>query len=126
MMPIPRTGQTATELVAQADTATESIQNPSNTYLQPLKTFNSVVTTITQVRPYTQIALGILIAAARSLIDGANLDNEVSNLLSTVRSIYEFLPEDHIIRNIDNMEETLGKIAQMINNVAWFIKNYSK
>ncbi|KAI6002215.1 hypothetical protein F5J12DRAFT_894288 [Pisolithus orientalis] len=65
-MPIPLTGQTATELVAQADTAAESISNPSNTYLQPLKTFNSVVTTIAQVRPYTQIALGISIAAAWS------------------------------------------------------------
>ncbi|KAI6147837.1 hypothetical protein BKA82DRAFT_33971, partial [Pisolithus tinctorius] len=81
MTSIPGIGQTATELVAQADTAVANIQNFSNTYLQPLKTFNSVVTTIAQVHPYAQIALGILTAAAQSLINQADLDNEVSNLL---------------------------------------------
>ncbi|KIO05802.1 hypothetical protein M404DRAFT_25094 [Pisolithus tinctorius Marx 270] len=58
-MPIPCVGQTATELVAQADAATAGIQNFSDTYLQPLKIFNSVVTTI------AQIALGVVTSAVR-------------------------------------------------------------
>ncbi|KIN95169.1 hypothetical protein M404DRAFT_331402, partial [Pisolithus tinctorius Marx 270] len=126
MTPILGVGQTATELVEQANTAVASIQNFSNTYLQPLKTFNSVVTTIAQVHPYAQIALGILTAAAQSLIDQANLDSEVSNLLDTVRKVYEFLLADDAMQNIDSMKATLGKIAQVISDAARFIKNYSE
>ncbi|KIO05784.1 hypothetical protein M404DRAFT_25077 [Pisolithus tinctorius Marx 270] len=126
MTSIPGKGQTATELVAQADIAVASIQNFSNTYLQPLKTFNSVVTTIAQIHPYAQIALGILTAAAQSLINQADLDNEVSNLLDTVRKVYEFLLADDTIQNIDSMKATLGKIAQVISDAARFIKNYSE
>ncbi|KAI6154813.1 hypothetical protein BKA82DRAFT_2459587 [Pisolithus tinctorius] len=65
MTPMPGVGQSATKLVAQADTAATNIQNFSNTYLQPLKTFNSVITSLANVHPYAQIALGILTAAAQ-------------------------------------------------------------
>ncbi|KIK23348.1 hypothetical protein PISMIDRAFT_65472, partial [Pisolithus microcarpus 441] len=79
-----------------------------------------------QVHPYTQIALGILTAAAQSLINQATLDHDVSDLLDTVRTVYEFLLEDNTIQNIDSMKATLGKIAQVISDAARFIKDYSE
>ncbi|KAI6118433.1 hypothetical protein F5141DRAFT_619332 [Pisolithus sp. B1] len=63
--PISRIDQTTIGLVMEANTAVASIQNFSDTYLQPLKVFNSVVTTVAKVHPYAQIALGILTAAAQ-------------------------------------------------------------
>ncbi|KAI6115529.1 hypothetical protein EV401DRAFT_2210810, partial [Pisolithus croceorrhizus] len=44
--PIPHIGQTTIGLITEANTAVASIQNFSSTYLQPLKVFNSVVTTV--------------------------------------------------------------------------------
>lgn len=126
MTPIPHIGQIAVEFITQADAAAANIQNLSDTYLKPLKAFGSVVTTIAQVHPYAQIALGILTTAAQSLISQANLDRDVFDLLGTVRMVYEFLLEDDTIQNIDGMKETLGGIAQVIRDVAWFIKNYSE
>ncbi|KAI6012955.1 hypothetical protein BKA83DRAFT_2492058 [Pisolithus microcarpus] len=126
LTPLPRIGQTTIGLVTQADTAVASIQNFSDTYLRPLKVFNSIVTTIAQVHPYAQIALGILAAAAQSLINQANLDHDVSDLLDTIRTAYEFLLEDDTLRNINSMRATLGKIAQVISDAARFIKNYSE
>ncbi|KAI6118191.1 hypothetical protein F5141DRAFT_1096803 [Pisolithus sp. B1] len=123
---IPHVGQTASDLVTQADSAVANIRTFNNTYLQPLKVFSSVVNTVAQVHPYVQIALGILTAAAQSLVNQANLDHDVSDLLDTVRTVYEFLLEDDTIRNIDSMRETLGKIAQVISDAAWFIKDYSE
>ncbi|KAI6112058.1 hypothetical protein EV401DRAFT_235076 [Pisolithus croceorrhizus] len=49
MQPIPHVGQTAAELVKKANTGVDNIQNFSDTYLQPLKIFSSVVTTVAQV-----------------------------------------------------------------------------
>ncbi|KIO07954.1 hypothetical protein M404DRAFT_378001 [Pisolithus tinctorius Marx 270] len=126
MTPMAGIGQLATELVAQADTAAASVQNFSNTYLLPLKTFNSVVTGIANVHPYAQIALGILTAAAQSLLNQVNLDRDVADLLDTVKTVYGFLLEDDTIRKIDSMKETLGKIAQVISDAARFIKSYSE
>ncbi|KAI6109296.1 hypothetical protein EV401DRAFT_369127 [Pisolithus croceorrhizus] len=119
MTTIPHVGQTAIDLVTQADSAVANILTFNNTYVQPLKAFSSVVNTV------AQIALGILTAAAQSLINQANLDRDVSDLFGTVRAVYEFLLEDDTIRNINSMKATLGKIAQVTSDAAMFIKNYS-
>ncbi|KAI6167680.1 hypothetical protein EDD17DRAFT_856176 [Pisolithus thermaeus] len=65
MTTIPHVGQTAIDLVTQADSAVANILTFNNTYVQPLKAFSSVVNTVAQVHPYAQIALGILTAAAQ-------------------------------------------------------------
>ncbi|KAI6167656.1 hypothetical protein EDD17DRAFT_855067 [Pisolithus thermaeus] len=126
MTTIPRVGQTAIDFVTQADSAVANILTFNNTYLQPLKVFSSVVNTVAQVHPYAQIALGILTAAAQSLINQANLDRDVSDLFGTVRAVYEFLLEDDTIQNINGMKATLGKIARATSDAARFIKNYSE
>ncbi|KIO01533.1 hypothetical protein M404DRAFT_726737, partial [Pisolithus tinctorius Marx 270] len=126
MKPIPRAGEIAVNTVAQASTAVAELQNLSSTYLQPLKIFNNVVTTIANVHPYAQIALGILTAASQLLITQANLDNAISELLKKVGSVYAFLSDDDTIKNIDTMRVPLAKIAQVINTCAQFIRDYSE
>ncbi|KAI6103917.1 hypothetical protein EV401DRAFT_676782 [Pisolithus croceorrhizus] len=101
------------------------IQNLSDTYLQPIMTFSSTVATIAQVHPYATLALGILNTAAQSLINQTKIDGDMLDIFDTVRAVYEFLLEDDTIQNINSMKETLGKIAQVINDAARFIKNYS-
>ncbi|KAI6167650.1 hypothetical protein EDD17DRAFT_1533716, partial [Pisolithus thermaeus] len=113
MTVMPRVGQTV-------------IQNLNDTYLQPFITFSSTVATIAQVHPYATLALGILNAAAQSLIKQAKIDDDMFDLFDTLRTVYNFLLEDDIIQNINSMKETLGKIAQVINDAARFIKNYSE
>ncbi|KIO13850.1 hypothetical protein M404DRAFT_446967 [Pisolithus tinctorius Marx 270] len=66
MKPIPQVWQTAAGLVGQADTAVTTIQS-IEAILQPLKLFNSFVTTLSNVHPYVQFALGILTAASQVL-----------------------------------------------------------
>lgn len=83
MKPIPRIGQTAIDGVLKAGVVVTNIQSISDAYLKPLKTFNSVVSTIAkvcnlyfarsdmgvQVHPYAQISLGVLTAVSQVLIN---------------------------------------------------------
>ncbi|KIN98787.1 hypothetical protein M404DRAFT_1005115 [Pisolithus tinctorius Marx 270] len=125
MKPTPQVLQTAVGVVGQADTAVTKIQN-IEAILQPLKLFNSCVTTLSNVHPYIQFALGILTAASQLLINQANLDNEVFGLLNTVKDLYEFLMEKDTIENMDNMKETLRKISQEMSAAALFVIKYCK
>ncbi|KIK26405.1 hypothetical protein PISMIDRAFT_94982 [Pisolithus microcarpus 441] len=114
----------------------------TDTYLKPLKLFNSVVTTIanvrliirylsydlhrTQVHPYAQVALSVLTAASQLIIAQANLDYAVLQLLVKVGTTYAFLSEEETIKKIDSMRGPLAKIARVINACAQFIKDYSE
>ncbi|KIN97417.1 hypothetical protein M404DRAFT_1006058 [Pisolithus tinctorius Marx 270] len=126
MDPMSRLGEGAGNIVTDANIAFTDIQNFTATYLQPFQVFNEVVTTLSNVHPYAQIALGILTAASQLLMKQANLDKAVSGLLQTIRSVYEFLTEEDTINNIDNMKDTLAKIARVISDSAQFIKDYSE
>ncbi|KAI6158930.1 hypothetical protein EDD17DRAFT_1899110, partial [Pisolithus thermaeus] len=123
--PIPSALQAAAGAVGQADTAMTSIQN-IEAILKPLKSFNSFVTSLSNVHPYVQFALGILTGACQLLINQAKLDNEVSDLLYTIKDVYKFLMEEVTVAEIDIMKETLGKISQEIKGAAEFIIKYTK
>lgn len=82
MKPIPRIGQTAIDGVEKAGAVVTSIHNISDTYLKPLKTFNSIVSTV------AKIALGVLTMASQVLINQADLDNEASGLFDGVRGVW--------------------------------------
>ncbi|KAL4081514.1 WD40-repeat-containing domain protein [Scleroderma yunnanense] len=94
-------------LVGAVDTTASQIDAPSLTCLQPLKTFNSIVGTIVDIHPYTQMALGVLTSAAQLIITQVNLDNTVSSL-------------------VPKIQDTLARIAQVISDCAQFVKNYSE
>ncbi|KIK15540.1 hypothetical protein PISMIDRAFT_320776, partial [Pisolithus microcarpus 441] len=84
------------------------------------------VTSLSNVHPYVQFALGILTAASQLLIDQANLDSEVFGLLNTVKDLYEFLMEKDTLENIDSMKETLRKISQEMSATALFVVKYCR
>lgn len=107
------------------NTGFDTIESFSDTYLQPFKVFNAIVTTLSNIHPYAQIALGILTAASQVLMRQVNIDSAVSGLLDTVKRVYEFLTEDEQLSKIESMRDTLSKIAQVINDAVQFIANYS-
>ncbi|KIM67602.1 hypothetical protein SCLCIDRAFT_1109905 [Scleroderma citrinum Foug A] len=57
---VPLTVQYAVDLVGDFYVVASQIATISLTSLQPLETFNSLVSTIANVHPYTQVALGVL------------------------------------------------------------------
>ncbi|KAI5990660.1 hypothetical protein EDD15DRAFT_2578411 [Pisolithus albus] len=124
--PVPSSGEIAVNIIGQADMAVTNLQNLSDTYLRPLQVFNNVVTTLANVHPYAQIALGILTAASNLIIAQANLDHAVLQLLEKVGSVYGFLSEDEIFKNIDSMRDPLAKIARVISACAHFVADYSE
>ncbi|KAI6095118.1 hypothetical protein EV401DRAFT_2203018, partial [Pisolithus croceorrhizus] len=60
--------------VGIVNTAASGIQTLSDTYLKPFKVFNQVVSTLANVHPYTQAALGILTSTSQLFINQASLD----------------------------------------------------
>ncbi|KAI6024345.1 hypothetical protein EDC04DRAFT_279907 [Pisolithus marmoratus] len=50
------------------NTGFDTIESFSDTYLQPFKVFNAIVTTLSNIHPYAQIALGILTAASQIFV----------------------------------------------------------
>ncbi|KIM51760.1 hypothetical protein SCLCIDRAFT_33187 [Scleroderma citrinum Foug A] len=94
-----------------------------------LKTFNTVVSTIADIHPYAQTALGMLTSAAQLIIMQANLDQSISSLLVKVRNVYEFLLEKVTLSSLDMMEDTLAcrsLLAQVIDNCTQFFKSHSE
>ncbi|KAI6119282.1 hypothetical protein EDD17DRAFT_1799203 [Pisolithus thermaeus] len=124
--PMSQMGQTVVNRVANADTADAATQSLINTYLRPLKLFNSIVTNIANVHPYTRVTLGILTAAANLVITQANLDSAVSGLLEKLGFVYELLLEEDTMKNIDNMRDTLANVARVVSNAAQFVMNYTE
>jgi len=55
-----------------------------------------------------------------------DLDQSISDLLSKVQNVYEFLLEEDTLSNLDTMKDALARIAQVISNCAQFIKNFSE
>ncbi|KAI5988741.1 hypothetical protein EDD15DRAFT_1355786 [Pisolithus albus] len=106
--PVSSTGQVAVKLVAQADTRVINAQSLSDTYLKPLKVFNTAVT-----------------GFAELIITQANIDKAVLALVEKLGYVYTFLLEKDAIENMKSMKENLGKIARVISDCAGFIKNYS-
>ncbi|KIK26754.1 hypothetical protein PISMIDRAFT_675695 [Pisolithus microcarpus 441] len=124
--PVSRMGGTAINYLTQADGADTNLQSLINNYVRPLKLFSSAVTKIANVHPYAQVALGILTAAANLIISQANLDSAVSGLLEKVGFVYELLLEEDTMKHIDDMRDTLAKIARVVSDAAQFVTNYTK
>lgn len=91
-----------------------------------MKTFNVVATSVANVHSCAKLALGVLVAACQLLVNQANFDGMVYDLLSTVSKVYAFLIEDDTVKGIEGMRETLGMIAQVISDATRFIINHSR
>ncbi|KIK15143.1 hypothetical protein PISMIDRAFT_335548, partial [Pisolithus microcarpus 441] len=113
----------AVDGVGIVNTAFSDVQTLSDTYLKPFKVFNQVVSALANVHPYAQAALGILTFTSQLFVNQADLDKAVSDLLDTMRSVYEWLIQEDRIRNLN--EDALAMIARAISDSAHFVINYS-
>ncbi|KAI6161929.1 hypothetical protein EDD17DRAFT_1896623 [Pisolithus thermaeus] len=97
-----------------------------DSYLTPLKTFNSVVTTIAGLHPYAAIALATLTTAANLILAQANLDTTIHDLLAKILTVYQFLSGDGVLTRAISMKDTLAQTAQILQECSQFISNYSE
>ncbi|KAI6127644.1 hypothetical protein EDD16DRAFT_251101 [Pisolithus croceorrhizus] len=88
------------------------------------KVFNQVASTLANVHPYAQAALGILTSFSLLFMNQANLDRAVSDPLDTVGIVYEGLMQENRISNLDEVA-LAAKIARAISDPVNFIINYS-
>ncbi|KIM50830.1 hypothetical protein SCLCIDRAFT_33957 [Scleroderma citrinum Foug A] len=106
--------------------STNTSGNVTNMYLYPLRVFDSVVTQITKMHPYTQISLTTLTVAAQLILSQMNLDEDMDDLMAKIGQTYHFLMEDGTLAAIDIMKEMLAQIAQVVQQCAQFITSYSE
>lgn len=78
---------TAKDGPANLDTA----DNFSDTYLKPLKIFNSMIDTIANVHPYAKIALGALSCASKIVLAQVDRDKALLGLVIKVAQVYDFI-----------------------------------
>ncbi|KAI6098933.1 hypothetical protein EDD17DRAFT_1504625 [Pisolithus thermaeus] len=112
MTPISCVGDVAIGLVVQADTVAISIQNFSFVLLS----FTSADAWV-WVHPYAQIAVGILTAAAQLLINRANPDHDMSDLLDTARTVCELLLGGNTMQNINGGMVVVGVEREVVKDV---------
>ncbi|OJA16893.1 hypothetical protein AZE42_12246 [Rhizopogon vesiculosus] len=92
----------------------------------PLKEFNSSANTIIDVPPYAKVALSIFTCASKMILDQADWDIAISNLLAKVSDIYCFMTKDDALARIPSMQTLYGKIARQMLECADFIVHYSE
>ncbi|KAI6103306.1 hypothetical protein EDD16DRAFT_1715303 [Pisolithus croceorrhizus] len=105
--------------VGIVNTTASGIQTLSDTYLKPFKVFNQVVSTLANVHPYAQVALGVLTSVSQLFLNQASLDKAVSDLLDTMRKVYEWLVHEDRISVLD--KAVLAKIAAAVSDSAHFV-----
>ncbi|KAG2128335.1 uncharacterized protein EDB93DRAFT_1109034 [Suillus bovinus] len=72
------------------------------------------------LHPYAKVALGILTQASKIILDQANLDVAISDLLSKVSDVYVLVIEKKTLANISSMIKIYTKIAQQtLKETTW-------
>lgn len=122
---IPGLAQGAANTVGMASTAMNKIDSVDS-YLAPLKIFNSVITTIAGLHPYAAVALAALTTASNLILAQANLDAAIHDLLAKVSNVYQFLLGDGVLARVTSMKDTLAQTAQIMHECSQFISNYSE
>ncbi|KAG2738391.1 WD40 repeat-like protein, partial [Suillus brevipes Sb2] len=116
------------ENVASASDHLQSVPDTIDSFskiLKPFEQFHSVATTLANVHPYAKVALGIFTCASKMILDQANRDVEVSQLLSKISDVYALLMEGEGLARIASMPEICEKIARQTLECADFVVHYS-
>ncbi|KAG2109015.1 uncharacterized protein F5147DRAFT_760830 [Suillus discolor] len=74
-----------------------------DTYLQPLRIFDSAIRNIAEMHPYAKIALSVLSCASKIVLDQVDLDGAVYCLVEKLADVYEFMNEDETLNQISSM-----------------------
>ncbi|KAG2141151.1 uncharacterized protein EDB93DRAFT_639803 [Suillus bovinus] len=111
---------------AQADLDTAG--KFEDTYLKPLKIFDTVIGEIANVHPYAKMALGVLSCAAKIVLAQVDRDKAVLKLVNKLCQVYSFITQDkdRMLGQIPSMRIILGQISQQTLECAQFIQNYSE
>ncbi|KIK39900.1 hypothetical protein CY34DRAFT_807748 [Suillus luteus UH-Slu-Lm8-n1] len=104
----------------------ETAFNFQDTYLQPLRIFDSVIGTLADVHPYAKIALGVLSCASKMVIAQSDRDQAVHRLVDKLDRVYGFLIQDEMLDQISSMRGILGQISQQTLECARFIRDYAE
>lgn len=81
-------------IVQDTFSATNNLPSVSDTidifsaFLRPLKVFNSIADEIANVHPYAKVALGSFTCAPKMILDQADHDVAISDLLSKISEVY--------------------------------------
>lgn len=81
-------------IVQDTFSATNNLPSVSDTidifsaFLRPLKVFNSIADEIANVHPYAKVALGSFTCASKMILDQADHDVAISDLLSKISEVY--------------------------------------
>ncbi|KIM57165.1 hypothetical protein SCLCIDRAFT_29012 [Scleroderma citrinum Foug A] len=114
------------ESIGFMNNTTDPSSDVTDMYLQPLHIFDTVVTKITKMHPYTQMSLTALTVAAQLILSQADIDDDMNDLLAKISHTYHFLMENETLAEIDIVKEMLAQIAQVVQQCAQFIANYSE
>ncbi|KAG2340344.1 WD40 repeat-like protein [Suillus weaverae] len=114
----------------------DTVDNFQNTYLEPLRIFDSIIEEITNVHPYTKMALGALSCASKIVLAQVDCDKAVLRLVDKVDQVYGFILQDETLSQISSahsndgqvslMDSIIGKISQQTLECAHFIRDYSQ
>lgn len=107
---------------ADLDTA----DNFQNTYLKPLRIFDSIIEEITDIHPYAKMALGALSCASKIVLAQVDRDKAVLRLVHKVAEVYDFILQDKTLGQISSMHNIVGQISQQTLDCAHFIRDYSR
>ncbi|KAG2366505.1 hypothetical protein BDR07DRAFT_1373616 [Suillus spraguei] len=88
--------------VQGAQQGLDSLDNFQDTYLKPLKIFDTVIAEIANVHPYAKMALGVLSSAAKQasvqiILAQVVRDKAVLELLKKIAEVYSFITQDDMI-----------------------------
>ncbi|KAG2368295.1 hypothetical protein BDR07DRAFT_120736 [Suillus spraguei] len=98
----------------------------SSSILGTLKTFHAVADQIVNLHPYAKVAFGILTQASKMILDQANFDIAVSDLLFKVSDVYVLVTEKEALAHVSSMIKIYTKIAQQTLKCAEFVVHYSE
>ncbi|KAG2136356.1 uncharacterized protein EDB93DRAFT_1231725, partial [Suillus bovinus] len=104
----------------------EDAYNFQDTYLKPLKIFDSVIEKLADVHPYAKIALGALSCASKMVIAQADRDQADHRLVDKLEQVYDFMMQDETLGHISSMRGIVGQISQQTLECARFIRDYSE
>ncbi|KIK38627.1 hypothetical protein CY34DRAFT_14919 [Suillus luteus UH-Slu-Lm8-n1] len=126
MHPLSGPAITAASVGQDAQADLDAADGFQDTYLKPLRIFDSVIGEIANVHPYAKMALGVLSCAAKIILAQANRDAALLKLLEKLSEVYVFITQDEMLGKISSMRDIIGKISQQTRECARFISNYSE
>ncbi|KAG2361228.1 hypothetical protein BDR07DRAFT_76617 [Suillus spraguei] len=103
----------------------EDACNLEETYLKPLKIFDSVIGKLADVHPYAKVVLGLLSSASKIVLAQSDRDQGILQLLQKLGQVYEFMMQEKTLRGIPSMQGIVGRIVQQTLECSQFIKDYS-